>query len=373
MMIRPTFLEVNLSAIRKNIQNHQKVLPHGASLMAVIKADGYGHGAKQVMDAAISENVKWAGVGLIEEAIVLREAGIEIPIAMLGGWHPDAIPYFFQYNITPNIYSFDLADRINEYGKSVGKTIEVHLKIETGMGRLGFNEQQFVEFLQNQDKYQFLQLGGIATHLSSADEMEQEFTIGQLEKFYRILDQYSDRSRYSWIHICNTAGTALLENTRGNLFRVGIGIYGMPPSKTVSQEVELAEAATWKSAVVQLQWYPPNSPISYGKTYFTDKETLVATICVGYADGYSRLLSNKGSMLIRGQRAPVIGRVCMDMTLVDVTHIKDVSLGDEVVLMGRQGDERISATEIADLIDTINYEIVCMISKRVPRVYKNED
>lgn len=372
-MIRPTFLEVNLSAIRQNIKKHQKVLPAGASLMAVVKADGYGHGARQVLEAAIKEKVNWAGVGLIEEAIALREAGVSIPIAMLGGWHPDAIPYLFQYDITPNVYSFDLAEKINKFAEKIGRVIKVHLKIETGMGRLGFNEEQFVEFLQNRDSYPFLQLDGIATHLSSADEEEQEFTLGQVDRFFELLDRYSDRRQFNWIHICNSAGTTLLENSRGNLFRVGIGMYGMPPSQVENQDVMLVEAITWKSAIVQLQWFPPNSPISYGKTYYTDKETLVATICVGYADGYSRLLSNKGSMLIRGQRAPVIGRVCMDLTLVDVTHIKDVALGDEVVLIGRQKEEHISATEIADLIDTINYEVVCNVSKRVPRVYIDEE
>ena len=370
-MLRPTVLEVNLAAIQHNVRQHQAIVPHGAAIMAVVKADGYGHGAVEVLKAAISEGIQWAGVALMEEAIALRDEGIKLPILLLGGWHLNAIPLFFQYNVTPSLYSLAHAKALNEYANKNGTPIKVHLKLETGMGRLGFNEQQLSRWLQSKADFPYLQLAGIYTHLSSADEEDQDFSLGQLTRFFDLLQQYVPEHALLWIHVCNSAGISLLSVPRGNLFRLGISLYGMPPSETFNNKVDLQEAITWKSSVVQLQWYPAGSPISYGKTYYTEQKTLIATVCVGYADGYSRQLSNRGSVLVHGQRAPVIGKVCMDMIMVDVTHIKDIALWDEVVLIGRQQNETISATEIANLINTINYEVVCQISKRVPRVYIN--
>ncbi len=366
---RRTHIEVNLSAIAHNIREHRRFIPDHADIMAVVKADGYGHGAVHVLEAAIEEGVNWAGVALVEEAVEIRKAGIDIPILLLGGWYPEALPAFYKYRITPAIFSMQSAVELNGFARERNQPIDVHLKVNTGMGRLGFSEGQLVEFLQNSQLYDYLAINGVFSHFSTADEGDHTFSLAQLEKFHWLVEIVGQRFRPKWLHIANSAGTSQLRQERGNLFRLGISMYGQIPSMDMACAPDLHEAIAWKSSIVQLQWYPAGTPISYGRTYFTTGKSLIATICVGYADGYSRWLSNNACVLVRGQRAPVVGRVCMDMIMVDVTSISNVQLWDEVVLIGIQDGERISATEMAGWIHTINYEVTCNISKRVPRNY----
>ncbi len=372
MRYRQTFAKVDLSAIRHNIQEHKKYIPKDAEILAVVKADGYGHGAIPVLKAAIKAGVRRGAVALVEEAIELRNAGIDIPIILVGGWYPEAMPAFKPYNITPTIYSPRVAAELNRFCREQQSPQTVHIKLDTGMGRIGFNEEELTTFLASDKNYDFLNIDGVLSHFSSADEGDLTYTHFQLEKFDRLLNIIKSKFDPTWIHIANSAGTSQVTRERGNLFRLGIAMYGQPPSLDIQKPVNLKEAISWKTAIAHLQRHPENSPISYGRTFYTRKESVIATLCLGYADGYFRLLSNKGYVLVRGQRAPVVGRVCMDMTMIDVTHIPDVALWDEVVLIGRQGDEYISATETAEWVGTINYEITCNISKRVPRMYVEE-
>lgn len=368
MKYRKTFVEVDLDAIRHNLKEHKKFLPHGASMMAVVKADGYGHGSIPVLRAALEEGADWAGVALVEEAITLREAGFNLPILLLGGWSPDVIPAFIQYGITPSVFSPQSADELNRYAKQQGVEIKVHLKVDTGMGRLGLWKQQLIEFLASPEKYENLVIDGVFSHLSSADE-DSDFTSDQLRRFEELIQQVKQYANPSWVHIANSAGIIRIDEAMGNLFRLGISLYGQPSAVTLPENYRLREAISWKSQIVQIKQHPVNSPISYGKTFRTKRSSLIATVCTGYADGFSRHLSNRGFVLVRGRRAPVVGRVCMDMFMIDVTDIPDAALFDEVVIIGKQLNDTISATEMADWLGTINYEITCGISKRVPRVY----
>ncbi len=367
MKYRQTYADINLSAIRHNIREHQKRIPDSAHIMAIVKADGYGHGAVPVLEAALKEQVTWAGIALVEEAIELRDAGIDLPILLLGGWHPEAMPSFLEHEITPSIYSMESAQQLNSFAQKQHKQISVHLKVDTGMGRLGFSKEQLNQFLIHD--FDSLVVDGVYTHFSDADAKDLSFTLLQLKRFDQALEQIRVKHKPSWVHTSNSAGASQLSEERGNLFRLGIAMYGQPPSKDLADPLDLREVVTWKTSIAHIQLHPPGTPISYGRTYYTAKESLIATLCVGYADGYPRLLSNKGYVLVHGKRVPIVGRVCMDMIMIDISDISDVVLFDEVVLIGHQGNEYISATEIAEWTGTINYEITCNISKRVARSY----
>ncbi len=369
MHYRRTQADINLAAIKHNIQQHLNIIGPQNDLMAVVKANGYGHGAIPVFKTAIELGINWAGVSSAEEAIELRKEGIQSNILLMGGWYPEAIPTFFKYNITPSVSSEIQAEKLNNYAKEQHSSIRVHIKLETGMGRLGFSESQLSEFLKSLKNYQYLDIEGVFSHLSSADEDSCEFSKKQLDKFEKMVAYLKQKTDLKWVHIANSAGTSSVSSGISNLCRLGISMYGQPTSELIAKKINLKEAITWKTAIAHLQRYPKDHPISYNRTFHTKKDSQIATLCVGYADGYSRHLSNKGFVLVRGQRVPIVGRVCMDMFMIDVSTIENVALYDEVILIGRQGDEYISATEMASWIGTINYEVVCNISARVPRHY----
>ncbi|PCI27129.1 MAG: alanine racemase [SAR324 cluster bacterium] len=369
MRYRRAYLEVSLSAIVHNLRQYRQEIPEHAAMMAVVKADGYGHGAIPVLKKAIEAGVTWAGVALIEEAIELRNAGIEIPILLLGSWFPEALPAFSQYGITPVVHSLDSAQGLQDYAKRQNLRIKIHIKLDTGMGRLGFCEKSLVEFLTHFSNYDHLIIDGVMTHFSSADEGVESFSQEQVRKFNQALSLVKRWHHPTWIHLANTAGITEVSGTRGNLFRVGIGMYGQPPSACLVNPVQLREAITWKAGIIQLQQHPAHVPLSYGRTFYTQRPSQIATVCVGYADGYSRRLSNEFYALVRGQKVPIVGNVCMDMFLLDVTNVPGVEVNDEVILIGQQQGLSITASEMAEQLQTINYEITCRISKRIPRIY----
>ena len=369
MQYRHTSLEINLNNIAHNIKQFQKILPKDSEIMAVVKADGYGHGAVKVLNKAVSVGVKWAGVALVEEAIELRENGFKLPIFLLGSWFPEAMEAFYQFDITPIVYSAESLQILNEFTSNKKQSLKIHLKIDTGMSRLGFKIDELLNIFTDKTEFRYIEIEGLLTHLSSSDEDDTEFSTNQINDFYNALNQLKLTPK--WLHIANSAGAIKFNKKCGNLFRLGISLYGQPPATNMVGAINLKEAVTFKTSIVQLKWIKKNTPVSYNRTFYTNKDTLIATLPVGYADGYSRHLSNKAEVIIRGQRAKLIGRVCMDMIMIDATDINDVTLGDEVILIGNQGDQTISATEIAELCGTINYEITCNISKRVPRIYKD--
>ncbi len=370
---RPTRAEIDLGAIEHNLGELRRLLGPDVRIMAVVKADGYGHGAVEVARVALEAGASWLGVAFIDEGAALRREGITAPILLLGHTDPADTPLLFEYCLRPTICDLKTAQLFNEEFLSLGRSWPVHLKIDTGMGRIGVAAAESGELITALSHLPGLELEGIFTHLSSADDEEgAAFTAGQLRLFENAAAGARERGvTVPLYHAANSAAALLYPQSRYNLVRIGIALYGYYPSPWVQQQTaaRLQPAMSLKSKIVFLKEVPPRTPLSYGRTYHTADSATIATVPVGYGDGYHRGLSNCGRVLVRGQRAPVVGRICMDQTMIDVSRIKGAAPGDEVILYGGRGPERIAVEEVAGLLGTINYELLCSIGKRVPRSY----
>lgn len=335
--------------------------------MGVVKANAYGHGDLAVAKV-IEEEVDVLGVAIIDEAIALREDGIQCPIHILGLTPREEMKHLFSYHLTPTISRFDELDSLSQLASSFDQKIHAHLKVDTGMGRIGVLPEDAPSFLEEAEKRPGVTIEGVMSHCSCADS-DPIFTRKQYELFMEATALYKGKK-----HLANSA-TLLREREYDlDMVRPGLILYGLYPSEEMEEEkkIDLKRALTWKTMIIHTKSLPPGCPISYASTYHTTKEeTVVATLPVGYEDGYLRALSNKGEVLVRGKRAPVIGNICMDQIMVDVTEIEGAQVGDEVVLLGEQGEEKITALEMAQWIGTINYEVMTNISKRAPRDYKS--
>jgi len=368
---RPVRAEINLNAIGRNIQEIKKLIPDNAMFMAVVKADAYGHGAIEVSKEAIERGADRLGVALPEEGITLREAGIDVPIQILGEIHPSASEIVLRNNLIPTICSKDVADSLSAHASRIRKKAIVHVKVDTGMNRLGLLPGDTVEFLRYVKELPFLEIEGIFTHFACADNPKSDYTRQQLQSFRNILSDLSGLGfNFSIKHAANSAATIFYPETHFDMVRIGIALYGLHPSDATKSRINLEPLLSLKSSVSQIKPLSTGEGVSYSLTFKSEKESKIALLPLGYADGYSRLLSSKAEVLIKGKRAPVVGNICMDQSLVDVTGIKDVQVGEEAVLIGKQNTEEILADDIAEILGTINYEVTCMISKRVPRVYK---
>lgn len=371
--LRPAWAEIDLGCIKHNITEIKRRVGN-TPIIGVVKADGYGHGAVEVSRVLLDNGVSTLAVATLSEAIQLRDAGIDVPIIMLGltPWHYRKT--LIKYDITPVVASYSDTRALSASAVEAGKTIDVLVAVETGMGRIGLvpgkesiNEIIGINSLPN------IRIKGIFSHFSVADEKDKSFSYQQIENFNRF---YQDlESAGIPIHFkthANSAATMEIPEAWFDAVRPGIILYGCYPSDQVDRSlIKLKPAMSLKASIVFLKKVPAGTSISYGRHFVTERESLIATIPIGYADGYPRLLSGKGRVLIHGQYAPVVGNICMDQCMVDVTDIPDVKKYDEVVLIGTQGDNTIPADEIAEKTGTINYEIVCRIGKRVPRVYIN--
>jgi alanine racemase len=363
---RSTRAIVNLSSIAHNIAEIRKRIGNQRSLMAVVKADGYGHGAVEVSRVAIKNGADWLGVALPEEGQQLREAGIEVPILVVGLIQPEEAYKIVRFRLAQAVASVELLESLDYEAGRASTSVNVHVKVDTGMGRIGIKPEEAVSFVRRLYSFKNLNLEGVFSHLSSADEKDKTFSVRQLQLFEQVINElHSAGINVPKKHIANSAAVLDLPQSYYDMVRPGIMIYGLYPSKEVSRSIELKTAMTFKTRVTAVKEVPRGTPISYGRTFVTQKLTKVATLPVGYADGYSRLLSNRGEVVIKGQRVPVIGSVCMDMCMVDVSSIGDVRPGDEVILFG----EELHVDEVAAKLGTINYEVVCAVSKRVPRIY----
>lgn len=370
---RDTIVEVNLDAIKHNVREFEKrVNDKNIEMMAAVKANAYGHGAVEVAKAAIEAGVNQLAVAFVDEGIELREAGISVPILILGYTPVEAAKDAVEYDIMMTVYRIEDLKEINENAKEIGKKARIQVKIDTGMSRIGLQEEEIVPFLEELKNMKYVEVEGIFTHYSTADEIDKTYTNMQTSLFEKAVDIAKEMGIHlPYIHSSNSAGSMELSNTFQNMVRVGIGIYGMYPSKEVDHTVvSLQPALALKSKVAHIKHAKKNRGVSYGNTYVTTGEEWIATVPIGYADGYNRQLSNKGYALINGIRVPVIGRVCMDQLMLDVTKAMPVHVGDEVVFYGTQGEEEIAVEEIADMLGTINYEVTCMLDRRIPRVYK---
>ncbi|MGI6499809.1 MAG: alanine racemase [Anaerostipes sp.] len=365
--------EIDLSAIVHNIKEVMRVVGKDTKVMAVIKADGYGHGAVPIAQELDKIGIGGYAVAIMEEAIELREAGTKTPILILGFTAPAQYKTLIEHNVAMTMFSYDMVKELSDVAVSTGNEAKIHIKVDTGMNRIGFKPtQESLKEIKKISQLPMIQIEGIFTHFARADEKDKEAAYKQKKRYDDFVQQIEDEGIHIPVkHISNSAAIIDMDDCRKNMVRSGIITYGLYPSSDVSKNVlDLKPAMELKTHIVHIKEVDAGEGISYNGTYVTDKKTKIATIPVGYADGYPRSLSSKGRVIIRGQYAPIIGRVCMDQFMVDVTNIKDVNLMDQVTLMGQDGDVCVSADEIATMIGTINYELVCDISKRVPRFYK---
>ncbi|NLL63610.1 MAG: alanine racemase [Ruminococcaceae bacterium] len=366
------YCAVDLDAIRFNIRNIKAKIGEDVKLMVVVKTDGYGHGVPAVARALAGEGVHSFGVATVDEAVELRNLGIDNPILILGYVFPNDLQDVINFDITSTVFSVESAKFLSDFAKKCGKTARVHIKIDTGMGRIGFIPSPD-SILEIKEIFNMpnLSIEGIFTHFATADEAEKSAARKQARIFADFIKQLeADGMKFMYKHICNSAGIVDLPDCYFNMVRCGIITYGLYPSKEVSKtEIEIKPALALKSHVAYVKEVDAGFKVSYGSTYTTTGKTKIATIPVGYGDGYPRALSNKGRVLINGEYAPIIGLVCMDQFMVDVTGIDNVKPGVSVTLIGAQGKNSISVEEVADIAGTINYEIICGINKRVPRIY----
>lgn len=368
---RPTFAEVDLKALEFNYLQLQEKVPRGAKILGVVKADAYGHGALPVSLLLERLGVEYLGVAFSDEGVALRKGGVNTPILILGGIYPEDVGRVLKFRLTPVVFQRESLQLLAKQAERGRRRVKVHLKVDTGMGRLGVPLDSWPALLKEVKRFPQIKTEGALSHLSMADEDDGTFTAQQWKIFQQAVAMAEKMGvHFKYQHISNSAGLTAFPSCCGNLVRPGIMLYGSYPAPAFEKLIRLKPVMTLKTRIHYLKPVPRGTRISYGGTYITRRESLIATLPIGYADGYSRLLSNQGEVLIRGRRAPVIGKVCMDYILVDVTDLPKVSLGDEVVVMGRQGKERISAEEVAEKVGTISYEVLCSIGKRVPRVYK---
>ncbi|MFH2090743.1 MAG: alanine racemase [Pseudomonadota bacterium] len=373
---------VDLEAIGKNVSTLNALTPAGTQFMAVVKADGYGHGAVPVAKKAIASGATWLGVARLHEAIDLRNAGIIAPILVFGYVHPSYVGRAIDLNITLSVYDLDMANALCAQARKYSRKLNIHLKVDTGMGRMGMiindsldtaARHQVLTDIEQIADLPGMQVEGIYTHFAGADHKDRAYTLKQIALFESLLSDLKERGVQIQIrHAANSAGIMEYPQSHFDMVRAGIAIYGLYPSSEVDQtKIRLKPAMTLTSMVTAVRAVPKGFKISYGMTYETPEPTILASVPIGYADGFSRLFSSNGWMLVRGKRAPIVGRVCMDQTMIDVGNIPEVQAGDPVVIFGCQDQETLSADELALRVGTINYEIVSALTPRVHRIYSD--
>jgi alanine racemase len=365
-----TWAEVDLDAIAHNARGLKERAGEGTELMAVVKANAYGHGAVPVARTALENGANRLAVNRVLEGVELRQAGLTAPILILGYSLPSESETIVRWDLTPTVTTVEGALALSALSVRQGKVIPIHVKVDTGMGRFGLLPDEVVPFVRRIAELPGLKLEGLFTHFAVADLADKTYTRRQFELYMQVVRQLGEAGfAIPLKHVANSATNLDLPEMHLDMVRCGIALYGLRPSDEVEPAIPLKPAMALKSRVARVRTLPPGSSISYGCTYTTTRPTPVALVPVGYGDGYHRILSNKGSVLIGGKRAPIVGRVCMDQFVVDVTGHEGVRQDDEVVVFGRQGEEEISAEEVATLAGTINYEVVTSILPRVTRVY----
>lgn len=365
--MRTTWVEIDKNALAKNTRLIKERIGPNVALMAVVKADAYGHGAVAASITALSNGAELLGVASLNEALELRDAGIDAPILVMSYTPVYAVRQAIRNKITLSLYDLDLARAYNQAAREVGSKLNVHVKIDTGMGRLGVLADEAVAFFRHLTNLRHLELEGIYTHFAMADE-DSDYTAQQLRNFKNVINPVrASGFTFKYIHAANSAAALTNKDTYFNLVRVGIALYGLSPSDTVRVPPEFKPVMTWKTVIAQVKTLPPGSPVGYGGTYVTQGQERIAVIPVGYAYGFRRAPHNWGRVLVHGQFAPVVGRVAMEKTMINVTHIPNTAIGDEVVLLGKQGEAEITAEEIAASLQTNNYEVVCSVMARIPR------
>ena len=372
-ILRPNYTVINTSAFSNNIKSIKKFLSKKTNkktgIIAVVKANAYGHGAVPLAKVAIKNGVAYLGVASIEEGISLRQEGIKAPILILGSIFPlENLQYAARYNLVPTISSLYGINSLVRLAKKLDRKLSFHLKVDVGMGRIGLSAQSACAVLKKIAERKEIVMDGLYTHFPCADN-DITCTKVQFEKFLEVVKFAKSLKLKFNSHCANSSALLKVPQTALDLVRPGLLLYGLEPFEGAGKKISIKPVLSWKSAIVFLKRVRKATPISYGATFITKKSSIIATIPTGYADGYTRLLSGKAQVLVKGVKCPVVGRVTMDMIMADVSDVPGISIGDEVVLLGVQGTQEISAQEIAKHCDTINYEITCQISARVPRVF----
>ena len=367
--MRPTVAEIDLSAIAHNIRAIKERV-HPARVMAVVKADGYGHGAAAISRAAIENGASCLGVALVEEGIALRRQGFLEPILVFGGIFEEQLLDVVNYKLEVTVYTEQLAREASKLARALQQPIRVHIKVDTGMGRVGVEWQNALNFIRQVKKLDGIDLHGLYTHFATSDERDKAYANNQFARFKQVIHQLENENIQIPVkHAANSGAILDLPETYLDLVRPGVMMYGYYPSNETTESILIKPAMTLKSRVIYVKQVPENTSISYGRKYITSKATKIATIPLGYADGYNRLLTNRAQVTIRGKKFPLVGRVCMDLIHVDIGLESEIQVGDEVILFGKPGENAFTVYEICKLIETIPYEVTCWISGRVPRVY----
>jgi alanine racemase len=379
MQLPLLWADIDLAAIAHNMRELRRITDAKVKLMVAVKADGYGHGAIEVARAVLQNGATHLGVARLEEGIHLRRADIGAPILILGYTPAQCAAQLLTHHLMPTVYSLNNARNLAAAAEAHHQHLTIHIKVDTGMGRLGVPDDTLrlddagraAADIAAITQLPGLELQGLYTHFATADHEDKTYARQQFAHFQKLLAVLNTNGQKIPLrHAANSGAIIDMSETHLDMVRAGISVYGLYPSREVNRSrIDLRPALQLKAKIIHLKEVPAHTKISYGGTFETTAPTTIATIPVGYGDGYSRLLSNRGHMLVRGRRAPIAGRICMDLTMLDVGHIDHVQLGDEVVLIGRQGEETISADEVATQSETINYEVVTRLMARVPRFY----
>ncbi len=364
---RPTWAEIDLGALKQNARALKGRIGDGSQLLAVVKANAYGHGAPAVARAALEGGASRLGVACSDEGVELRLAGIEAPILILGYTAPGEAEKAVRHGLTPTVNSLQQAEAVAVASRRLGRSTPVHLKVDTGLNRFGLDRAGVMDLARAIEHMPSLLLEGAYTHFACADEADKSFTWRQFEEFMAVAQVLDVPIR----HVANSAAILDLPEMNLDMVRAGIALYGHYPSPVVSRATPLVPVLSLKSRVARIREIAECETVSYGRTWSAPCRCAIALAPCGYADGLPRLLSNRGSMLVGGRRAPIVGRICMDLAMIDVTGIDGVSEGDELVVIGAQGQESIGVDEVAGQAGTISYEILCGVSRRVPRVYRD--
>ncbi len=369
-----TWCDVSLDNLKHNIEQIKGKLNETTMLCGIVKANAYGHGVEEIAANLVKYGVDYLAVAFIDEAVELRLCGFEQPILILGNTPDDTAEQVVEYNITASVYNVHTAKVLSREAVKQNKTVKIHLKIDTGMGRIGFipNEQTACEIVEV-SKLPNVEIEGIFTHFACSDSEDEEMTLKQFDRFMALVSELEKKGLVIPIkHCCNSAAIVKYPQMHLDMVRAGIILYGMYPSD-IDYDIDLKPLMDFKTSVINLKTVKAGETISYGATYTAKEEIKVATIAVGYADGYSRLLSNCGRVLINGQFADIVGRICMDQCMIDVTNVHNINIGDEVILFGADENEKLPVEELAVKLGTINYELPCIINNRVPRCYVKDN
>lgn len=368
-----TWAEVDLDAIAHNMREIRRITDKNAQIMAVVKADAYGHGFMETAKTLLENGADRLAVAVLQEGKQLRSRGVTVPILILGASGPEDAEDLINFDITPNVFDYEFAKALSYEAEKKEKVTKIHIKLDTGMSRIGFvvddgDHEEIVDEIIKVSKLPYIEIEGIFSHFSTSDEENREYTELQFKRFMQVVDVLEQRGLHIPIkHICNSAGIMMYPEMHLDMVRPGVILYGMYPSDEVDKtRLNLIPAMTLKSRITLVKDVEPGRGVSYGKEYITDRTTKIATVPIGYADGYLRNIAKKGRMLVHGVKVPIIGRICMDQCMIDVTNVHNIDKGDEAIIFGKEG---ITIDDVAEWLETINYEVACVIGKRIPRIY----